>query len=159
MPMITTIASFLFLTILVCIFLLIRKRRHCISRDARAKNSTMLALLISMFCCLVVSFIGFPSNFVVSREARIACTATQMGILCDVIQKFSTSTCPNSLTLDALVGADKNSRFHVESACLVDTWGTKFVYSEDTNGVFSITSAGPDRTFGSIDDLRRTGRR
>lgn len=129
-------------------------------KGSSKKGMTLIEIII------VVALLGTLMAILVRNltksadEARIDQAKIGMQSLEQNLQMFRIHTNKYPTTaqgLDALVrdpGGNKKWRGpYTEENKLVDPWGTKFQYESDGSRSYRITSAGPDQTFGTADDI------
>ena len=110
---------------------------------------------------LVVTILGILAAIVVAKyagrgeDARIAATRASIAVIAGAIDVYEVDTGRYPPSLQSLVSDDGAPNWHgeyIRNGLPVDAWGTAFQYAL-VGKSFKITSAGPDKNFGSADDI------
>ena len=110
---------------------------------------------------LVVAILGILAAIVVvnvsgrREEAMIQATRASISGVCAALSLYEVDTGKYPSSLQALVQKTDEPNWHgpyVNGGVPVDTWGTPLGYTKTENS-YKVTSAGPDRSLGTSDDL------
>jgi len=125
-----------------------QKVRHAQAGFTLVELLLVVAILGTLAAVVMVGFRGR------GEKARIGAARASIDAIGTAIRLYEVDCgrYPGALTaLESNDGAPNWDGPYVEKA-LVDPWGTPFQYSVQGNG-YKISSAGPDKAFGSGDDL------
>jgi general secretion pathway protein G len=110
---------------------------------------------------LVVAILGILAGVVVvslggrREKAMVQATRATIAAVASAISTYEMDTGRYPPSLNSLAendGAPNWSGPYVRGG-LVDAWGTALGYTQSGEGSFKVTSAGPDTTMGSGDDI------
>lgn len=129
---------------------------HARNREESKRRSAFTLIEV----LLVVAILGILAAVVVvnvagrREEAMIQSTRATIAGVCAAIRLYEVDTGRWPPSLQSLLSDDGAPNWHgpYVDRPPVDAWGTPLGYSS-SEGTFKVTSAGPDRTMGSSDDL------
>jgi len=110
---------------------------------------------------LVVAILGILAGVVVGsfagkqKRAMISATRASIAAVCTALDMYEVDTGRYPASLNGLRdndGAPNWNGAYVKSQ-LVDAWSTPFNYAPQGETGYKVTSAGPDLSMGSIDDI------
>ena len=112
---------------------------------------------------LVVAIIGVLATIVAvrfggqGRGARIKATRASIAAVCTAIDMYEVSTGRYPPSLQSLISNDGSANWEGPylkgSAAPVDSWATPLSYTLQGDNAYKVTSAGPDLSLGSGDDV------
>ncbi|MCK5880163.1 MAG: type II secretion system major pseudopilin GspG [Holophagae bacterium] len=113
---------------------------------------------------LVVVIIGILAAVAVPRlggrvaQSQIAAAKASIGAIGTAIDLYETDNGKLPASLQNLMTkgseANWNGPYLRKAESLKDPWGKEFKYTKQNNGVYEITSGGPDENFGGSDDIK-----
>ncbi|MFN4244957.1 MAG: competence type IV pilus major pilin ComGC [Brevinematia bacterium] len=111
------------------------------------RGFSLIEILIVLAIIGILLTIAVPNLFKAEEAARKRATELEMrGIIASIYNyRLSTYSLPVSLK-------DLVNEGYIKSSALVDEWGTDYKFEVKNNKVV-ITSAGPDKRFGTKDDI------
>jgi hypothetical protein len=115
----------------------------------------LIVLLLSMVIVYFIFFTRVAKNekgglgIMVDKylQSKIDLTRANLEALAREVLSFSAEGGGLPETLDAL------RRFHPTAGALPDAWGTRIRYERLSDSSFRLSSAGPDKTFDTGDDI------
>ncbi|MFO7871054.1 MAG: type II secretion system protein GspG [Kiritimatiellia bacterium] len=122
----------------------------------RRSGFTLVEVLLVVAIIGVLATIGILSLPGRREEAMINATRGKIDVICTAVDVYEVDTGRYPPNLSALVNDDGSPNWHgpyVRGGVPEDAWGTTFQFKTTGERTYRIVSAGPDRQFGTDDDI------
>lgn len=123
---------------------------------SRSAGFTLIEVL------LVVAILGILAGVVVvnfsgkGKGARIKATRSSIAAICTAIDMYEVDTGRYPSSLQSLVSSDGSGNWqgpYLRGGLPADSWGTPFGYTLSGDSGYKVSSAGPDLSSGTSDDI------
>ena len=132
------------------------EKNQCRNRKAGLTRVTKLVIVASLGFVLIGILVSVKYATSISR---IKMTHTYIAQIANAVYAYAAANDAQPDSLDELLRPsppdDHSGCTHCFDPILRDVWGTPFRYTQQGT-TFTITSAGPDKEFGTADDISQT---